>query len=63
MWKYRKEVIESDDTDPIDIVQIMDELSEDGWETFSIDERSESHQTFGGKVTTTYYTLYMKINI
>ena len=60
MWEYRKEVIESKDIEPKDIVREMDKFGSEGWEVFSLTEEVEQYQRYGDLVTTIYYTLYMK---
>ena len=41
MWEYRKEVIESKDIEPKDIVKEMDIFGSEGWEVFSLTEKIE----------------------
>jgi len=60
MWKYKKEVIESKDIEPKDLVKEMDKLGSEGWEVFSLTEKVEQYQKYGDLVTIVYYTLYMK---
>ena len=60
MWEYKKEIIESKDIDPKDIIKEMDKFGSDGWEVFSLTERIDQYQRYGDLVTTIYYTLYMK---
>ena len=60
MWEYRKEVIESKDIEPKDIVREMDKFGSEGQEVFSLTEEVEQYQRYGDLVTTIYYTLYMK---
>lgn len=60
MWEYRKEIVESKDVEPKDIVLEMDRMGEDGWEVFSLTESTEVRERYGDKEKTTYYTLYMK---
>jgi hypothetical protein len=60
VWEYKKEIIESKDIDPKDIIKEMDKFGSDGWEVFSLTERIDQYQRYGDLVTTIYYTLYMK---
>jgi hypothetical protein len=60
MWEYRKEVIESKDVEPKDIVKEMNKFGSGGWEVFSLTEKVEQYQMYRDLVTTIYYTLYMK---
>lgn len=60
MWEYRKEVIESKDIEPKDIIKEMDKFGLDGWEIFSLTEKVVQYTCYGDLVTTIYYTLYMK---
>jgi hypothetical protein len=59
-WEYRKETIESKDVEPKDIVKEMDKFGSEGWEVFSLTEKTEQYTRYGDLVTTIYYTLYMK---
>jgi len=60
VWEYKKEIIESKDIEPKDIIKEMDKFGSDGWEVFSLTERIDQYQRYGDLVTTIYYTLYMK---
>jgi hypothetical protein len=60
MWEYRKEIIESKDIEPKDIIKEMNKFGLEGWEIIFLSEKVEQNHRYGDLVTTIYYTFYMK---
>lgn len=64
MFKYEKEIVELKDPQPFDILVFMKNFGLEGWDIFSITEKTiEKWESYGQPHKLVEFTLYMKRNI